>query len=313
MNAVRKNMDGFGVGLMLILCMIWGLQQVAIKAAAHDIAPIMQVALRSGMSACLVGIVMFARKERFSLSDGTLRPGLIAGALFAAEFLFVAKGLDHTSASHMAIFLYTAPIFTALGLHLRLPAERLTPRQWLGIGIAFCGIVTAFAGGVLQAGVSSGMLMGDLLGILAGGAWGATTVVIRCSKLSEAAAGKTLVYQLAVAFVALLACAAAMGQLGAVHMTGIAWTSLLFQAIVVSFASYLTWFWLLRCYLASRLAAFSFMTPLFGVSFGVILLHEPVDYFFAGGAVLVLAGITLVSSRRSSRSVAVSTTPSGRS
>jgi drug/metabolite transporter (DMT)-like permease len=309
MNAVRKNMDGFGVGLMLILCMIWGLQQVAIKAAAHDIAPIMQVALRSGMSACLVGIVMLARKERFSLSDGTLRPGLIAGALFAAEFLFVAKGLDHTSASHMAIFLYTAPIFTALGLHLRLPAERLTPRQWLGIGIAFCGIVTAFAGGVLQAGVSSGMLMGDLLGILAGGAWGATTVVIRCSKLSEAAAGKTLVYQLAVAFVALLACAAAMGQLGAVHMTGIAWTSLLFQAIVVSFASYLTWFWLLRCYLASRLAAFSFMTPLFGVSFGVILLHEPVDYFFAGGAVLVLAGITLVSSRRSSRSVAVRTIP----
>jgi drug/metabolite transporter (DMT)-like permease len=60
------------VGLMLLLCMIWGLQQVAIKAAAHDIAPIMQVALRSGMSAFLVGMVMLARRERFFLSDGTL-------------------------------------------------------------------------------------------------------------------------------------------------------------------------------------------------------------------------------------------------
>lgn len=305
MNAVRRNVDGFGVGLMVLLCMIWGLQQVAIKAAAHDIAPIMQVGLRSGMSAFLVGIVMVARRERFSLRDGTLKPGLIAGFLFALEFLCVAKGLDHTSASHMAIFLYTAPVFTALGLHLRLPAERLTPRQWVGIGIAFSGIVTAFAGGLLRTGVSSDVLRGDFLGILAGGAWGATTIVIRCSSLSEAAPGKTLIYQLAVACVMLLACAAATGQLGAVHMTGIAWTSLLFQAVVVSFASYLTWFWLLRCYLASRLSAFSFMTPLFGVSFGVILLHEPIDYYFATGAVFVLMGITLVSLRRSSRSVAV--------
>ncbi|GFO55416.1 hypothetical protein GMSM_24230 [Geomonas sp. Red276] len=292
---VRKNLDGFGVGLMLLLCMIWGLQQVAIKAVAHDLSPLMQVGLRSGLSALLVGAVMVARRERFSLSDGTLAPGLVAGILFAAEFLFVAKGLTRTTASHMAVFLYTSPIFTALGLHLRLPAERLTARHWAGIGIAFLGIVTAFAGGLLRGGVTPQMLVGDCFGILAGASWGATTVVIRCSALSEAASGKTLLYQLAVACAALLTYALLSGQFGVAAMTQAAWGSLLFQAVVVSFASYLAWFWLLRRYLASRLSAFSFMTPLFGVSFGVVLLHEPLDAFFAAGAVLVLMGITLVS------------------
>lgn len=301
MNAVRKQMDGFAVGLMLLLCVIWGLQQVAIKVAAHDIVPLMQVALRSGISALLVWLFMLLKRQPLTAKDGTLVPGLAAGTLFASEFLLIAKGLGFTSASHMSIFLYTAPIFTALGLHLRLPNERLTPRQWFGIAVAFCGIVTAFAGGVLQEGMNGRTILGDFLGVLAGLGWGATTVVIRCSRLSNAAPAKTLLYQLAAACVLLMSYAAATGQAHAVSMTPIAWGSLLFQAIIVSFASYLTWFWLLTRYLASRLAAFSFMTPLFGVSFGVILLHEPVDHYFAIGAVLVLSGVTLVTLRGTAR------------
>jgi drug/metabolite transporter (DMT)-like permease len=300
-RSVRKNVDSFAVGMMLILCMIWGLQQVAIKAAAHDIAPIMQVALRSGLSALLVWLVMLVRKERFFLRDGTLAPGLAVGILFTAEFLFVAKGLEYTSASHMAVFLYTSPVFTALGLHMRLPAERLTPGQWFGIGVAFCGIVTAFAGGLLHAGVSDAVLTGDFLGILAGVAWGATTVVIRCSKLSQAAPGKTLLYQLAAACFLLLCAAAAMGETGA-RFSQLACASLAFQAVIVSFASYLAWMWLLTRYLNSQLSTFSFMTPLFGVGFGVLLLNEPIDRYFAFGAILVLAGVGLVSLLRPSTS-----------
>ena len=78
-------------------------------------------------------------------------------------------------------------------------------------------------------------------------------------------------------------------------MTGIAWASILFQGVVITFASYLAWFALLRRYLASRLSVFSFMSPLFGVSFGVLLLRETIDISFAFGAILVLTGITLVS------------------
>jgi drug/metabolite transporter (DMT)-like permease len=72
----------------------------------------------------------------------------------------------------------------------------------------------------------------------------------------------------------------------------------LFQGLVVSFFSYFTWFWLLRRYLASNLAVFSFMTPMFGIAFGVLILGEPLTLNFVAGAALVLAGITLVSSEQ---------------
>ncbi|HYS80901.1 MAG TPA: DMT family transporter [Anaeromyxobacteraceae bacterium] len=294
MITTRKPIDGFAAGTMLLLCAIWGAQQVAIKLAAPDVAPIMQVALRSGLSALLVAALMFLRGGR--LADGrTARPGLLAGALFAAEFLFIAEGLRRTSASHMAVFLYTAPVFTALGLHLLLPTERLRRHQWLGILVAFAGIALAFMGGTAPGGLRMATLGGDLLGILAGASWGATTVVIRTSALSEAPPSQTLLYQLAGGFVLLLAAAFASGQAGRISLTPVAWGSLLFQGVVVSFASYLTWFWLLRRYLATRLSVFSFMTPIFGVTFGVLVLGDPISPSFGGGAALVLAGITIVS------------------
>ena len=312
MSSTRKDLDGFVVGTMAVLCAIWGAQQVAIKLAARDVAPMMQVGLRSGLSAGLVLLVTSLRGEKLWARDGTLRPGLIAGALFAAEFLFVAEGLRRTSASHMAVLIYTSPIFTAVGLHWRVRGERLLRRQWLGILLAFSGVAVAFAGGWSHGGVSPRMLLGDAFGVLAGAAWGATTVVIRGSALSDAPPAKTLLYQLSVAALLLLVFAAMSGQATQVAFTRVAWASLLFQGVVVSFASYLAWFWLLRRYAASQVAVFSFLTPLFGVTFGVLVLGERVDLAFGVGAALVLAGITVVSApglRRGATRMAASVDP----
>lgn len=142
------------------------------------------------------------------------------------------------------------------------------------------------------------MLLGDILGLLAGLAWGATTVVVRASRLSEAPATLTLFYQLIVGFVGLLLIAVLSGQVTQVSLTPVAVASVLFQGLVVSFFSYLTWFWLLRRYLAANLAVFSFMTPMFGVTFGVLLLDEPLSLNFVLGAMLVLLGITFVSAEQ---------------
>ncbi|MEI7703083.1 MAG: DMT family transporter [Deltaproteobacteria bacterium] len=280
---------------MALLCALWGLQQVVIKVAAPDIAPILQVALRSGISAALVAVWARSRGQPLGLLGPALLPGLLAGALFGVEFLFVAEGLRHTTASHMAVFLYTSPVFTALGLHFTIRAERLSRLQWVGVLSSFAGIVVAFGGELLAGGIAPGALVGDLLGVAAGAAWGGSTVVVRNSALSEAPPAQTLQYQLLVGFVLLLLAAVATGQIERVTFTPLAWGSVLFQGVVISFASYLAWFWLLRRYLASRIAVFSFMTPLFGVSFGVLLLGEPVTVSFGAGALLVLAGITVVS------------------
>lgn len=218
---------------------------------------------------------------------------LAAGTLFGIEFLCIFIGLGHTTASRMAVFLYTAPIFTALGLHAFVPGEHLRPRQWLGIGVAFAGMVLAFADGMLHPAAGPSTSLGDALGVL----WSATTLVVRASRLSEAPAAKTLLYQLAVSAVLLLAMAAGTGQAWTANLTPTALASLAYQSVLIAFASYLVWFWLLRRYLASRLSVFSFLTPMFGVAFGVLLLHDPVGLRFALAAALVLSGILLVNLR----------------
>ena len=63
---------------------------------------------------------------------------------------------------------------------------------------------------------------------------------------------------------------------------------------MVAFASYLTWFWLLRHYLAARMSVFTFLTPIFGVLAGVVLLGEPLTGTFVVAALLVGAGLVLV-------------------
>lgn len=294
MSAARKNPDAFALQLMLGLCLIWGSQQVMIKWAAADIAPVMQAAFRSGIAALLVGLLICWRGG-WGQVGSTWRAGLLAGALFGLEFMFIAEGLKLTSAAHMSVFLYTAPIFTALGLHFMLPSERLGLLQWLGILLSFAGIALAFAGAAQLDQIDGRTLLGDAFGVLAGLAWGATTVVVRGSRLSEAPATLTLFYQLMVGFVGLLMIALLTGQIGMVTLTPLAMGSVLFQGVVVSFVSYLTWFWLLRKYLASNLAVFSFITPLFGVTFGVLLLGEPLSVNFVLGALMVLAGVVLVS------------------
>lgn len=292
----RKNIDGLAGAMMVGLCMIWGMQQVVLKAAANDVAPVMMLALRSGIAAVLVGLLMVWRRDGLSLREGNWRPGLMVGFLFALEFMLVGEGLRHTSASHMVIFLYTAPIFAALGLHWRLPAERLKPLQWLGIGVAFIGIVVSFAGGEPERETRDAgqQMFGDVLGLLGAMAWGATTVVVRCSRLSSAPVTQTLLYQLLGGFLLLMLVSTLTGQLR-FNPTPIALGGLVFQALLVSFASFLAWFWLLRNYLASRLGVLSFMTPMFGIVFGVWLLGEPLETSFIVGALLVLSGIVMVS------------------
>lgn len=290
----RRPVDGTAVAIMVVLCMLLGMQTVAMKAAAHSMSPTLQIAIRSGVASVIIAAIVVVRGEAAALRGGTWRPGLAVGFLFAVEFLLVGEGLRFTNASHMAIFLYTSPIFAALGLHFLVPDERLKPLQWIGTCVAFGGVVCTFAGRGNAAGSES--WWGDLLGLAAGAAWGATTLVIRFSRLSNAPATVTLLYQLAAAFIILAAAAIFMGQTTVV-VTPVLVASLGFQSLVISVGAYLTWFALLRVYLASRLGVLMFMTPVFGVVAGVLLLGERLDGPFFVGAPLVVIGFLLVSSR----------------
>lgn len=291
----RKPLDSLAIGVMLVLCLIWGLQQITLKATAADFSPTLQLALRSGVGAVLVGLLMLARRERLNLAPGIWQPGVLAGSCFALEFLLVSEALHHTTAGHVVVFLYTAPVFAALGLHWKLPNERLALLQWAGIALALGGVAVAFLQGA-QTGDSDlpRMLWGDFLALLGGIAWAATTVIIRVTPLSTLPATQTLLYQLVMGFVLLLPAALLIGHT-TFNPTPLVWASLAFQAVIVSFASFLIWFALLRRYLASRLGVLSFLTPLFGVILGAWLLDEAIEPGFVVGAGMALLGIVLVS------------------
>ena len=294
--AAPGPLDARAGAVMTLLCLVWSLQQISLKAVAEQASPMLMVPLRSGVALVLLVLLMHRRGER--PESGRWLPGAVVGALFGLEYLGVAEALRLTGASHVVVFLYTAPIFAALGLHLRLPAERLGAQQIAGIALAFGGIVLAFLGGNAIASPVMGdrALLGDALALAAGVAWGATTVTIRCSSLAGAPATETLLYQLLGAFLLLLPTAWLSGQMH-FESTPLVWAHLAFQSLVVSFASFLTWCWLLRRYLASRLGVFSFLTPIFGVVLGVGLLGEALETPFVIGSVLVLIGIGLVSVR----------------
>lgn len=293
MNATRRPLDASAIGLLVLLCACWGFQQSAIKSLAPLIGPVWQVALRSTVAAVLVWMWAYARGQRWSGQRATFAPGVVAGLLFGGEFACIGLGLGFTTASRMSVFLYTAPVFTAIGLHFFVRGETLHARQWIGVLVAFGGTATVFSAGLADP-VGSRAWVGDLFGVAAGLLWAATTLVIRRSTLSEAPAALTLVYQLALGGVVGGVLAIALGQPIGWPERPLDIANLAYQIVVVAFASFLVWFWLLRRYLASRLSVFSFLTPMFGVAFGVLLLGEPIGPRFVVGALGVLAGIVLV-------------------
>lgn len=298
MTSERKaRLDTLAVTSLVLCCFLWGLNQVAAKVAIAEVPPLAQAAIRSLGGAVLVflwarlrGIALFER-------DGSLRGGVTAGLLFAAEFGCIFLGLQYTTASRMAVFIYISPFVVALGMPFISKSEKLTPSQLAGLAIAFAGVAWGFAEGFTKPAVGDLQWLGDALGVAAGVLWGATTLAIRGSRLSAASAEKTLLYQLAISGLALALAALLRGQSWAPMLSPLTWASMFFQVVVVTFASYLLWFWLMRHYPATRLASFTLLTPVFGLLLGALLLGEPITARLVIALVAVAVGILLVNRR----------------
>jgi drug/metabolite transporter (DMT)-like permease len=294
----RERLDLLAVGLLLVCCSLWGLNQVAAKVALAEVPPLTQAALRSSGAGLLV--LLWARMRGIALfeRDATLPGGLLAGTLFAFEFACIFVGLQFTSASRMVVFIYLAPFVVALGMPWLARGERLAPWQWAGLAIAFAGVAWAFAEGFApQTQAPPLQWLGDALGLAAAVAWGATTLAIRGTRLSGAAAEKTLLYQLGVSAAMLALAAPLAGESWPARWSALSIGSLAFQTVIVTFASYLTWFWLVRHYPATRLAAFTLLTPVAGLAAGVLLLDEPLTLRLGLALVAVLVGLVLVNRR----------------
>jgi drug/metabolite transporter (DMT)-like permease len=288
----RDRLDPVAMATVTVLCALWAFHQVAVKVANAGISPAFQCGLRSlGALILLLGWAAWRRTPLFQ-RDGTLFAGLVAGALFAAEFALIYWSLEFTEVARSVLFLYTAPFFVAIGAHLFLPAEPIRRAQVVGLLCAFAGVALAVSDGLSLP--SARALIGDSMMLIAGALWATTTIVIKATRLARIAPEKTLAYQLAVSGVALTLLAPLFGEVGIFSPTPLVVASLAYQTVIVAFASYLGWFVLVRIYPATRLAAFTFLTPVFAVGFGALVLQERVTAILIAALALVAFGIWLV-------------------
>jgi len=293
----RLQLDAFAVLCLVGCAALWGLNQTATKVALAEIPPLAQAAARSFGAALLLGLWAAHKRIPLSPRNGTWAGGLLSGTLFAAEFACIFVGLQFTTASRMVVFIYLAPFVVALAMPLVAPAERLRGAQLVGLLAAFAGVVWAFAEGFSAPAAGQRQWLGDALGAAAACLWAGTTLTIRASRLSAAAPEQTLMYQLLVSGVLLGAAAVLAGEQWPAALSPLAWGSMAFQTVVVTFASYLLWFWLVRHYPATKISAFTLLTPVFGLLAGVGLLHEPLTLRLVLAVAAVALGIWLVNRR----------------
>ena len=287
-----------------MLCLSWAFNQIAVKLALPEIPPMLQATLRS--AGALPVLLLFARVRGVKLfeRDGTLIPGLIAGAMFGVEFVLIYDGLLLTSASRAVVFLYTAPFFIALGSY-RFLGERLGATQWIGLALSFAGVALAI--GIPQANVDRGVLLGDLMVVGGGLLWGATTVVAKGTRLRFAAPEKALAYQVTMSIPILAGAALFAGERMTQVPSAFVLSLMAYQSIWVVGTTFTLWFALVKTYSASKLSAFTFITPLFGVVASYFILHDALTLAFGAAALLVIAGLFLVN--RPNRVAAAPTDP----
>ncbi|MBK0391402.1 DMT family transporter [Ramlibacter algicola] len=296
MTERKSHLDGLAIGLLLACCLFWGFQQILIKTTVGEVPPLWQASLRFAGATALLVLWCVVRRVPLFDRDGTLRAGLLAGVLFAAEFSCIYLGLRDTTASRLTVFLYTSPFVVAVLLPRFVPTERLRGAQWVGLVIAFAAVAVAFSEGFTGE-TTARQLRGDAMALAAGTLWGLTTLVIRASSLGKASAEKTLFYQVAVTALVAPLLSLALGETWSLAYSAHAWGSLAAQTLVGAFASYLVWMWMLRHYPATQMSSFTFLTPVFALVFGVALLSEPLTLQLVLALAGVAAGIVLVNRR----------------
>lgn len=289
----KDRIDLFGGTALLLLSLMLGLNQVMIKVVNDGMQPVFSAGMRSVLAFFLVLAYALWRKKRLSVSDGSLLPGILTGVLFAIEFIFLFLALDYTTVTRVSIFFYSMPIWMTLGAHFWIAGERITTRKALGLGLAMAGVVWAFA----DRGTGGGSLLGDVMCTIAAMCWAGIGLTARVTKMNRSTPEMQLLYQLSISAIILMPLAYLLqGQIGPVIRDLQMWHLAVFAVMVVGVVAigFLVWFWILSIYPSSEMASYAFLSPVFGVIFGWLLLGEEIGLTIIGALVLVSAGIVLI-------------------
>jgi len=291
----KTGVDGFGATVLIAFSMLMGINQVMIKLVNAGLQPVFQAGLRSACAAVLILAFALLTRKKLSISDGSLVPGIICGVFFACEFLILFQALDYTSVARASVFFYTMPFWVAVAAHFLIPGERLTPVRFAGLALAIAGVAWALLQNETPA--SDYAFIGDMACLVGAMFWAGIALLARTTNLSKSVPVMQLLYQVSVSGVVLLVLAPLFGDLLR-EPTPVIWSMFAFQVIVVVCVGFLSWFWILSIYPASDMASFGFLSPVFGVFFGWLILGEALSVSVIGGLILVSVGIVLINKKQ---------------
>lgn len=286
----KDRLDAFGIVSLIAVGALLGFNQVVIKVVNEGLQPVYFAGLRSAGATVCVAAWMWFRGMSLWPRAGTWMAGLLIGTVFAAEFVFLFLALDLTSVSRTSVIFYSMPLWMALGAHVLLPDQKITPIKGVGLLTAFVGVTIAILN---RPDSGQASLVGDLCALGAAIGWAGSALMARATVLRHETPEMQLLWQVAVSAPILLIAALFFGpfirDLQPIHLWGLA-----FQIVIVVSAAFVFWLWLLSVYPPASVAAYGFLGPIFGVGFGWLLLGEEVGpailvalAFVAGGLVLI--------------------------
>ena len=276
--------------LLVLLCMLWGFNGVAIKVSNVGIAPIFCAGIRSVIA--VLGLAVWMKVNRMRLFPGKVLDGLVVGILFGTEFALLFSSLLYTTVSSAWILLYSTPFFHTLGAHYFLKGDRITIHKGIGLIMAFAGIVLLLSKHLSLPSLIQ--LGGDMCALGAALLWAVTTIYIKRRLVGRVSHHHTLFYQTVFSIPILFILSILFQEVPIQRIDAIILSSVIFQGVIIAFLSYLVWFYLVHAYPVSLLSAFTFLTPVFATISGVIFLSEPLTLTLVFSLILVSLGIYVV-------------------
>ncbi|MGA1026617.1 MAG: DMT family transporter [Rhodobacteraceae bacterium] len=288
----KDHIDAIGVVSLVGFATVLAFNQVVIKVGNTGFQPVFMAGIRSFGALFVLLAWMRFRGISLDFSRRYRASGLLLGALFGFEFVCLFWALDHTTVSRASILFYTMPMMLAAVAHFVLPAERLTLRRALGLGMAMCGVALVLS----RRQVGEASVMGDIAALAAAAGWAGIALTVRLTPVSEQKPEMQLFWQLSVSTIMLLCAAPFFGPfLRAPELVHFA--ALAYQIVVVASAGYLFWFFLMARYPASGVASFSFLSPVLSVFLGWMVLGEQVGWATVVALVMVAIGLVLINRR----------------
>lgn len=286
----KSQIDAFGAASLIGFSLLLAFNQVVIKVTNDAFQPVFMAGMRSAGAAVCVLLWIWWRGASVRLPRKVVPAALLIGCIFSAEFIFLFTALDLTTVSRASVIFYSMPVWLTLMAHVFLPGDTLTARKSLGLAVAFAGVAWAILD---RPSDGSASLIGDLCALGAAIGWAATALMVKATSLKTVRPDVQLFYQVLISAPLLLLAAPLFGELfrepQAIH-----YLSLAFQTVVVVTMGFVFWLWLMSIYPASAVASFSFLSPVFSVLLGWLLLGEEVGRSIFGALFLVAVGIVLI-------------------